>query len=95
MLSLLCGGMWKGGVAGEEALGSPLWGASAVSQWLFLTAVEMLLFVTLQGPRMGPGIVFSLSAPSLVSAVSSLELASDQLLLLCPVSGDCIRLCCC
>lgn len=28
---LLCRGMWKGGVAVEEALGS-LWGASAVSQ---------------------------------------------------------------
>lgn len=43
------------------------------NQWLFLTAVETLLFVTLvifswfQGPKMGPEIVFCLFQPHLLS----------------------------
>lgn len=111
---LLCGGMWKGGVAEEEALGS-FCGEHQLcpNQWLFLTAVEVLLFVTLQlvsGSHPGtlkPAVYFSpiflslfplflsLSGPFLVSTVSSSGLVLEQPLLLCPVSGDCIRLCCC
>lgn len=43
------------------------------NQWLFLTAVETLLFFTLvifswfQSPKMGPGIVFCLFQPHLLS----------------------------